>query len=392
METLRTPYVALALTLLAEGVILAPPPFALTDHLVLWYVGHLVLTGSSPYEPAVWVAAASRFDSPHFTELALAGGVGVWPYPPWTGFLFVPFGALPVEVGPWVLHLSYVIVGVAAGIILARQVPWPGPGAYAAALVLFAAFQPFVIAARWGQFTAFLLAGMALALHGRRSNSVGLVVVGVLLLSLKPSVTALVGAAVVALLISDRAWRTLAATAAALALVVAVTWWRYPEWVATAATGATDRVAALGRFAGTLSLARGVAGEAWIVTAALLVLSAVAACALSVLRAPAATRSLALIAAAAVTTLVLVPYLLWYDHILLVPAIYVALFAGYARIGALRGVYAATLVLVVTVGPWALYLVGIFRPTQALSGLVPLLFALLLLASTLGPRTSAGSS
>jgi len=378
---IRLPVVALAATLVAEAVLLLPPPFTLTDHLVVWSAGRAVLDGASPYDPAVWRDAAARFDSPHLRELTAAGGSGVWPYPPWTALLFVPFAALPVELGTWALHLAYLASGLGAAIAMARALPYRSEASVAGALALFALFQPFVIAARWGQFSSFVLVGCVLVLVGVRDARAAPVVAGALLLSTKPQVGVVLGLVVALLLVRRRAWPSLGASAAALLSVAVVTWWRYPEWLGASLGGAVGRLGVIDRFASTWAFAAEVmpqaAGAAGLVLASLLLGCCVAAWRWS----PASLRLPVALSAGAVASVGLAPYVLSYDHLLLAPAAFVALLASSAAPAAARALQGVAVLAVVAVVPWLGYLAGIFRPTQSLSGAVPLLFALLLLAS-----------
>lgn len=380
----RLPLLALLATLVAEAVVLWPPPFGLTDHVVLWVVGHLIAVGASPYDPSAWLQAAAELDAPHLRELTVPhAGRGVWPYPPWTGLLFVPFGLLPVEIGTWALHVSYIAVGIAAAIALAQLFEWPSEAALARALVLFAAFQPFVIAARWGQFSAFVLVGVVLAFVGLRTHRAPLLAVAAILLAAKPHVTGLFALVVLVLLITDRAWRTTAAAAAGFGAIAAFAWLRYPEWLSASVPGIGDRLAALGRFASTWSLARALGGDHWLLLGAALELIVLGAGVLTVLWMPRASRRLAFLCVGLVLTSSLTPYIFSYDHLVLAPVAFVSLLAAQTATGAPRFAHESAVVAVVAVLPWAAFIYGVTQPTQAASGLVPILFGLLLLSSAI---------
>ena len=367
--------------LIAESALLWPPPFGLTDHLVTWYVGHTIVTGGSPYDPAVWTEAAARYDSFHLSELASGGGVGVWPYPPWTGLLFVPFGLLPVEIGPWALHVAYVASGIAAAILIARELPWRREASMTTALVALVAFEPFVVAARWGQFSGFLLLGVALLLAGLRSGATAPIVAGALLIATKPHLTVLIGIAAAWWLVRERRWRALVVTTAVIGAVVAISWALYPDWTDAATIGAGDRLAALPRFASTWAFAILVGGRLWPAVAAALIACAIGCCVYALRASPPSLRIIASFVAAAVATLAITPYSLVYDHLLLAPGLaYAVLAADSARAGVRIGMQLAVLVLGV-ITPWIVYLVVIFRPDQAPAGAVALVFAVLLLAS-----------
>jgi len=382
-STLR--YALLATALLFEAWLLWPLPFGETDHIVLWQVGHTVLAGGSPYDPAVWRSAAALYDAPQLRDLASNGGIGVWPYPPWTGYLFVPFGALPLEIGAWALHVSYVAVGLIAASVLARLLPWRDGRARTVALVLFAIFQPFVIAVRWGQFSSYLLAGIALVSLGIAANRITPFVAGAMLLATKPHVTAVLGALIVFQLVQTRRWRMLAIAAAALCSVGAITWLRYPEWSGVAVTGAIDRLTVIARFASPVSVVMAVAGPLWLPVAALVIASCLAACALALRLAPRSVRGHMTLAAGAVAGLLLTPYSFVYDHLILAPAGLIAIWAvDRARgrvdprmhLGLIAGVAFAF-----GVAPWAAFLATQAQGTDALSGAIPIVFAVLLVGA-----------
>ncbi len=364
--------------LLAETPLLWPPPFRLTDHLLLWQVGRFVVTGVSPYRADVWLDAATRLDSPHIAEIATTGVV--WPYPPWTGLLFVPFGALPMEIGTWALHVAYLASGLLGAILLVRELPWSRAGSAAVAVTLFVVFEPFVIAARWGQFGGFLLLGVALLLSGLRARRLAPTLAGALLLATKPHLTALFALGAAAWLIRERRWRELAISALALVSVVTVTWLAFPEWLAAAGGGAGDRLSVLGMFASTWAFAIALAGRAWPLLAAILVTFIAASAVYAVRAAPPAVRPVALFAATGVLTLGLTPYALLYDDLLLAPALLYAAFALDRASARARVPEALFLALAGIALPWALYLVAIQRPDQAPAGAIPVLFAALLLA------------
>jgi len=365
--------------LVAELPLLWPPPFRLTDHLLLWQVGRFVVTGVSPYRADVWVDAAKRLDSPHIAELATTGVI--WPYPPWTALLFVPFGAFPMEIGTWALHLAYLGSGLLAAILLARELPWPRPGLAAIAVALFAVFEPFVIAARWGQFGGFLLLGIALLLIGLRSRRLAPLIAGALLLATKPHITALFALIAAAWLIRQRRRRDLAVTALALSVLVAVTWVAFPDWLAVAGTGAGDRLSVVALFATTWSFAIALAGPAWPLLAAVLVSVVSASGAYAARAAPVALRPFAVFAGTGVLTLGLTPYALVYDHLLLAPVLLYGVFALDAASGTARGAHAVLLAVAGIALPWLLYLVVILRPDQAPAGAIPSLLVVLLLSS-----------
>ena len=373
-------YAPIVGALLAASPLLWPPPFVLTDHLVLWYVGRVIATGGSPYHASTWTEAATRFGSPHIQEI-LDYGASVWPYPPWTGYVFVPFGLFPVEIGPWVLHAAYILVGLGAAIALAELFRWRSTPGLATALVLFVVFQPFLIAARWGQFSSFLLAGFVLVLVGLRTRKMLPLLLGAVLLATKPQLALPLGLVVLGVLLARREIKAIVGTAGALLAIATLTWLRYPEWLGAATSGSAVRLDLVGIFASTWSFALDISQDLWLAIGLVLVGSVVFCLLLAVRWASPSDRLLTALSAAAIVALSVVPLVHSYDHLLLAPALMVAALAWDRSTGIPRLTHAMVIVLVAIVLPWLMYLVGIFRPTQAASGLVPVLFALLLLSS-----------
>ncbi len=370
-------------------MLLWPPPFELTDHLVLWYAGHLVASGGSPYDAAAWLDAAARTGSPHLAELVAGGGAArLWPYPPWTALLFVPFGLLPVEAGTWTLHLAYVASGLAAAWLLAVRIRWRRESSALASLALFAAFEPFVVAARWGQFSGFLLLGAALVYAGLERRRDAPLVAGALLLATKPHVTVFLAAAAAAWLLKHRRTRSLTLTLGSLLALGALASWREPGWLDVAMPAAADRVAALGRFGSPAALLIPGAGVLWPWLAVATATGVVACCAIAWRLTPSDLRVLALVAIGAVTSLALTPYALVYDQLLLAPAAFFAMAALDRSAGAPRWAHGVAVLLVTSVAPWLAYFVVIRSDTQAAAGLLPLLFAALLVPSAALLRAS----
>ena len=382
-------FIALFATLVAEAIVLRPAPFQLTDHFIFVTAGRLVLEGRSPYDPAAWADAAQRFDSPHIATMIATTGA-VWSYPPWTAYLFAPFGALPPVAAAWAFHLSDLAVGIVGLALLARSFPWRHERTAALALALGAAFQPFVIGVRWGQFGGLLILGLALLIHGLGSSGrarVPALVTGALLLAAKPHVVTVLGVVVLAILISRRAWRDLVAIAAPLAVIGGVTTALYPEWTDIAGFGYRTRVEEFARYASTYSLAFDLSANAWPVVAGILIVLASGACAVAWLLAPSDFRLHAGLAGAATVSLTIVPYLYPYDHVTLLPALFLAVavaqHASTGRVLQLGAAFAIGLLV-----PWAAFFVSSARPTQATSAWVPLLMSGLILASVILARTN----
>ncbi|HEV2250780.1 MAG TPA: glycosyltransferase 87 family protein [Candidatus Limnocylindria bacterium] len=380
---------ALILVLLAELPILIPPPFGLTDHLVFWKAGQLVLTGASPYDMAAWIDAQRVYDSGHlklFVDLSAA----VWVYPAWTAFLFVPFGLLPYPAGPWTLHLSYLAVGLFAALLFVRSLPqrWQPDAELAVALV--AVFQPLVIADRYGQFGAFLLLGLVLVFRGLRGRSTIPLAAGAVLLFTKPQLFIVVGPTVLVILVRARRWRSIAAVAAVLLAIAVATTLRYPESLALFARGAADRAAVFTTYSSTWAFAHYVAGTWWPLAGAALVAIAIACSVDAVRRLPESLRLPGVLAASALLSLAVTPVDFHYDQVPL------ALAAILATVVGRRPWQIVATIAIAGLLPWLVFFteLGIGGPdSQSLSGVVPLLIAPMLwfAARSASPATMVSS-
>ena len=378
--TRLAPYLAFLAAVLGEGVVLYPPLFNLTDHLVFWQVGHVIVTGGSPYDLEAWREAGARFGG-HIADLLDHPRPVPWPHPPWTALVFAPFGLLSPLLGTWALHLSYLVAGLAGTVLLARQLPWSTRSGYTYALVLLITFQPLVIAARWGQFGSFLLVGAALVSVGVGRRATAPFAVGTLLLFLKPHLS--VGLAPVALarLVTRRDWRTIAVTSLALVAVAVVTFVAQPAASETIGIGVVDRLKVAYLFGSTWSFALNTAGAFAVPVEVALVAASTAACAAAVFWAPPRLRDHALLAAGFVFSEAAVPYLFSYDYVLLAPAVAFSVLAAERAPAAVRAAHLLTALVVVTFVPWIAFFYAIMQATQAASGVVPVFVALLLAAS-----------
>src|SRR5207249_651226 len=102
------------------------------DWFLFWYAGHLTAAGLSPYEPASWLPAATQYGAVAgriaFTSLS---GVDVtrpdarWLWPPFVGLALAPFGALPLEIGVPLLHVTTIVLALASTIGLVVLVAPP---------------------------------------------------------------------------------------------------------------------------------------------------------------------------------------------------------------------------------------------------------------------------
>lgn len=379
--------------LVAELGALWPPSFHLTDHVIFWNVGRLYASGASPYDMSQWIALVDGYANVNVLEIIGLRGE-VWPYPPWTGYLFVPFGVVPKEAGIYALHASYLAAGIGAGIAAVAALPWRTATGRTLALLLVPTFQPFVYAERLGHFDSYLLAGVVLATAGVARRRTALLVAGAVLLLAKPQVVPLFGLAVLVLLTRDRRWRDIAITTASLTAVAVATAIAHPDALPVTIAGSVSRLqllspGSINPIPDAWTLAQTVDGTAWPVLAAALVGACLAACAAAIRWSPADLRDATILAAAVILSLFLVPYVFSYDQLVLVPAI-ALIVLGADRLNAARRLPRLILIVsIVTIAPWILFFAGVASGNHVLSALVPLAFSLLLALAMRSIRTAA---
>lgn len=363
-----------------------PAPFGEGDHLIFWAAGHSIVAGGSPYDRDVWVGLAESYPSTHLQDLA-SSGHEIWVYPPWTGFLFVPFGLLPLDLGLWALHGSYIAASIAATMVLINMVSWRTASVRTLVTLLAITFQPLVIAAQWGQFTSWTLLGAVVVIAALRRTSAGQLVVGAILAVAKPQYAALPGLAVVAVLVRRRAWRALLFTTAALLATAIVTIALQPRALEAIFAGAGQRAGAFDSFPTTWGLARLLAPEDWPILLAMLLATGILACVVAVWSAARERRDEVLVSASLALGVILTPYALTYEHSLLLPAFVSAAFAA-DRCGArTRAALLSTLVLLCALA-WGIFIFAKLFSTHALLGFLPVATVTLFAAAQVAARGS----
>jgi len=377
------------LVLAAELPLLIPPPFGLTDHLLFWKAGQLVVSGMSPYDGAAWIDAQKQYDSFHLQQF-ISRGDPVWVYPAWSVLPFVPFGLVPYPAGPWALYLAYLGAWMLAALFFIRALSarWRRSAAIAVAIV--ALFQPLVIADRYGQFGSFLLLGLVLVFIGLRDRRALPFVAGALILFVKPQLFLVLAPVTLVLLVRARAWRIIGVTTAALAVVAFATTIRYPESIAFVGRGAADRADVFTIYSTTWALAHYVAPAFWIPLALAFVATAATATVAAVRQLPADLRLAGIVAGAALLSIVVAPVAFHYDQVPLALAVVLAVAVGRAPAQVAMTLAIAALI------PWLVYFVELRiggSDSQALSGIVPLLTTLLLwVAGRSSPPATIASS
>jgi len=311
-------------------VLLAPifwPQDGVGDTFRFWYAGHIVATGGSPYDPNAWASAPATYG-------VLAGNIAtactpsanapecVWPYPPVTALLFAPFGLLNIRDGLNALATSFVVIAALSVVVVGHWMRAHAPATRALALCSGVASHPFVYDIHAGHFEGLGVIGIVLLAVGLTKRHVAPVVVGALLLSVKPHLYAGLAVVVLLLLLARRDWRMLGWSLGAVATTHGLALLLYPEALGAMLERA-GQVKDLG-WATTSAFASSLFPSALV---GIVIVYATAAIAfVAALRfTPTERRDQVLVAGGAAVALMVSPYLHPYDLLVLFPAFAIAL-------------------------------------------------------------------
>ena len=337
------------------------------DFTQFWVEPRALVEGGDPYDAAWWTAAHERLGQRPENPQAV--------YPPHDAIAFLPLAVLPLPyaAAAWIVA-QVVAVAVAVGLLASRILPRAGRGLFFA---LCLSFQPLWLLVVGANVTGFLFAAIAaafVAASERRLFRCG-ALLG--LLVVKPHPFAFLALA----LLVRATWperRSLAigtlltgGPLVAITLALRPAW--YVEWLRSAyALAGSPRSNAT---VWTLDRVAGLPSWSALVVAA----GVVIAFAVWLVR----TRpSLATTFAGGIpVSLALAPYGWSYDHLQLLVPIAVAL-----ALAGRRPAVLAPIAVLVTVVPWALYVLAFQRGGEELSVLTPLLVLALLIGSVAWDR------
>jgi len=337
--------------------VLAPiiwPREGVGDTFFFWYAGHLAVAGGSPYNQNDWAAAGAAYGvfaknvvftcspSPYQPSC-------LWTYPPTTALVFAPFGLLNVRDGVYALTMFTFMTTAASVIAVGQWMRARLPVTRSLALCSIALSHPFVFDINAGHFEGLGVFGIILIAVGLKDRRVAPVVVGALLLSLKPHLYAGLAVVVLLLLVARRDWRTLGWSLGAVATANGLALLRFPEapgeiiWragqikdVGWAATSAFASHLVSSTLVG-VAIVYGIAALAFVV---------------AVRFAPAERKTDVLVAAGAALGLCLSPYAHPYDFLGLAPAFALALALGESTRQPIRGILLVATAGTVAVGTW----------------------------------------
>ena len=364
---------ALSLWLLADS--------AANDFFQFWFAGHLVATGRSPYDQTAWYGA-------HATFGALAETVRVncprpdaaaclWTYPPWTAWLLLPFGALPVAAGLALEKAAFIVLLAAGAVASAAAAGIERHRARAGVAAGALGSAPFVRDALTGHFEGALLLGLVLLVGSiRRGSYLGLAVAA-LLLGTKAHLFLGLAVVVVALLVARRQLRLLVGSGVAVVAVAGAAVLAEPSFLA-AVVGAPGKAGLSG--SSTWAFAeRGF--DPLSMPVALLVIGATVLAAVAFVAETGGPRPWSIVAAGMAVSISIAPYVQSYDHVLLLPC----LATGIARTPRPRWLAAALLLGGFAALSWWAYLLELGGSPLAFTALLP---AVTLTISTAVPAIS----
>jgi hypothetical protein len=369
------------------------PQDGVGDTFRFWYAGHIVATGGSPYDQSAWASAGDTYGI-FATEMAIAcapspnAPVCLWPYPPTTALLFAPFGLLGVRDGLNALAAFFVLLAAASVVVVGHWMRARALATRALAMCACVVSHPFVFDVHAGHFEGLGVIGIVLVAVGLTRRRVAPVVVGALLLSVKPHLYLGLAVIVLLLLLVRRDWRTLTLTFGAVAAINGLALLLYPEALG-AMLGRAGQVFGLG-WATTWAFASSIFPSAAV---GMLIVYAIAAVAYvaAVRFAPAERRVELLVAGGVAIALSVSPYVQPYDFLLLFPAFAIALTLHESLGQPARGILLLTTAGTLGVGTWLAIVGTSVVPT--LPGSLPVvLLVLLAIAAWTARGLSAGSS
>jgi hypothetical protein len=384
----HVPFVLL-LTLLAPIIL---PQEGVGDTFFFWYAGHLAVAGGSPYDQNAWASAGAAYGAYAKNVVSTCSPSPyqpscLWTYPPTTALVFAPFGLLNVRDGVYALTM-FTFMTTAASVIAVGQwmrARWPATRSLALCAIVLS--HPFVFDINAGHFEGLGVLGIILIAVGLTGRRVAPVVVGALLLSLKPHLYVGLAVVVLLLLVARRDWRTLGWSLGSVATANGLALLRFPEAPGEIIWRA-GQIKDVG-WASTSAFASNLFSSSLVGVAIVYGIAALAF-AVAVRFAPAERKTDALVAAGAALGLCLSPYAHPYDFLGLAPAFALALAMGESVSQLVRGILLVATASTLAVGTW-LAIAGSGIVT-ALPGTLPVVILALLgvAAWAAQRRTAAG--
>ena len=332
----------------------------------IWAGPRAFLTGTDPYDPSGWYAAAVALGTQ-------APDTAVYIYPPWVTLVLLPLGALPLLLASFLwlgASLALAIFALRAALTTLLPGRWPEHALLAATLVLTWSGVVNLTIGQWGHILVAAIFATVLLLRRGRYAVAGLAAVA---LVVKPHLFLLTAPALAVQAlwptegrVPARAGVRFVAVALGVAVaLVAAAWIVFPSWWPSWLQGVVGQQVQLTRntVAGFLGVVFGPSGTPF----APLVILALVALALRF-----HPRSPGWLPVWTALSIVVVPYASSYDHILLIVPVVLAAGAllpmspRASRLVAIAG--AAVLLLLTPV----VYAIAVLRHGESHSVVVPL--------------------
>ncbi len=340
---------------------------ASNDFFQFWFAGHLVASGRSPYDQTAWATAPDTFGALAETVRLNCprpdAAACVWAYPPWTAWLLVPFGALPVALGLGAEKVAFTVLLAGGAVAAVRAAGIEGHWTRATTAAGALASAPFVRDLVTGHFEGALLVGLVLVSTAiRRGNALALGVAA-LLLGTKPHLVLGLAGIVVAILVARRQTRLLLATTILVGSLAVIAVVAEPGYL-----GAAGQASAKSGLSGSSTWAFAETFPSAAPIALLIVVASACAAAALVVQSG-GDRLSAMIAAAMAFSLTVSPYVQSYDHVLLLPTLAI----GIARVRRYGWPIAAVLVAAFAALSWLAYVLELAGSPAAFAALLPAL-------------------
>jgi hypothetical protein len=347
------------------------------DTFFFWFAGRLVVTGVSPYDQNAWASAGEYGNLAKNVVSMCTPTVHeptcLWKYPPTTAFLFAPFALLNVREGLNALAIFTFVAAAASVVAVGQWMRARSEATRALALCACVISHPFVFNVYTGHFVGLLVLGIVSIAFGLTKRRTAPVVVGALLLSLKPHLFVGLAVVVLAILLSRRDWRTLAWTLGVVGAANGVTLLLYPDALGAILAGAGP-IIGLG-WATTWAFASSLFPSPLIGIAVVYAIGAAAFVAAARFT-PEDRRDDILVAGGAAIAVALSPYVHPYDLLVLLPAFALALALGDLASRPARGILLIATAAVLAGGTWlAIWGSG---TVTALPGVLPVVVLTLL--------------
>ncbi|MEN8240965.1 MAG: glycosyltransferase family 87 protein [Chloroflexota bacterium] len=321
MRIKKTLLIAFAGLVVVAGIVLLSIYFTsgdpLFDFTAFWIAAKLTLNGQDPYLQADWVPVYSQFET-----LGLADNQ-TFLYPKPILLLFLPFGALPLEIAAFIwLVLTQAAVLAAVYLLtslwqIEKKIKYLIP-----LLVGLLIFRPYLLTLNLGQLSGFLLLILTIILLLWQNQK--WLIAGILLslLTLKPSLGFPIIGLVSLWFLTKKVWGHFIGLAIGGGGLMLLGWAFDPKWVSKFLEIGTSKVSATFGFHPTLwglsGYLCGYQQTCALISGSILTIAFLTLFFVALWKKPDLLTPTAVLALSIPLALLLTPYLWAYDHLLLV--------------------------------------------------------------------------